>query len=149
MAAKKRGANGHKLLTHKQQRFCEEFLVDGNAAQAAIRAGYSPTCAKQIGAENLTKPDLAAVIAQGRKELTERSEYTAEQTINAIGAIAHDEDEHLGYRLKALELLGKSQGIFVEKHDVKHSGSISDGDPGLQATMDLLKELAAARDSEK
>ena len=47
-----------KMLTAKQERFCEEYIVDNNAAQAAIRAGYSENCAKEIGCENLTKPNI-------------------------------------------------------------------------------------------
>jgi len=43
-------------LTAKQRRFCEEYLIDLNATQAAIRAGYSPKTARFIDNENLTKP---------------------------------------------------------------------------------------------
>ena len=45
-----------KKLTDKQRRFVEEYLVDLNATQAAIRAGYSKRTARQTGAENLSKP---------------------------------------------------------------------------------------------
>lgn len=45
-------------FTNKQRLFCHEYLVDLNATQAAIRSGYSAKTAKQIGFENLTKPDL-------------------------------------------------------------------------------------------
>lgn len=41
-------------LTDKQQRFVEEYMVDSNATQAAIRAGYSPDTANSIASENLT-----------------------------------------------------------------------------------------------
>lgn len=55
-------------LTLKQQRFVEEYLIDLNAMQAAIRAGYSERTAKSIGQENLTKPDTQKAIeeAQGK-----------------------------------------------------------------------------------
>ena len=46
-------------LTEKQRRFCDEYLIDLNATQAAIRAGYSPKTAAAIAAENLTKPKVA------------------------------------------------------------------------------------------
>ena len=55
-------------LTAKQRRFCDEYLIDMNAAQAAIRAGYSKKTAKQIGQENLTKPDLQEYIAERMKQ---------------------------------------------------------------------------------
>lgn len=60
-------------LTAKQKRFCDEYLIDLNATQAAIRAGYSEKTAKQIGNENLTKPDIKEYIenrmAEKEKEL--------------------------------------------------------------------------------
>ena len=51
-------------LTPKQQRFIDEYLIDLNATQAAIRAGYSPRTARQIGQENLSKPVIAAAVAK-------------------------------------------------------------------------------------
>jgi phage terminase small subunit len=55
-------------LTSRQQAFCEEYLIDLNALQAAIRAGYSEKTAKQIGSENLSKPDVAKYIAELKAE---------------------------------------------------------------------------------
>lgn len=60
-------------LTEKQKRFVEEYLIDLNATQAAIRAGYSPNTAKDIGCENLAKPNIRARID---KEIAERSKRT-------------------------------------------------------------------------
>lgn len=57
-------------LNAKQQRFVEEYLIDLNATQAAIRAGYSIKTAKDIGCENLAKPNIQEAIA---KEMAERS----------------------------------------------------------------------------
>ncbi len=48
-----------KKLTPKETAFCEEYIIDFNATQAAIRAGYSKNCAKEIGYENLTKPHIS------------------------------------------------------------------------------------------
>lgn len=60
-------------LTEKQKRFVEEYLIDLNATQAAIRAGYSPNTAKDIGCENLAKPNIRVCID---KEIAERSKRT-------------------------------------------------------------------------
>lgn len=60
------------MLTAKQQRFVEEYLIDLNATQAAIRAGYSEKTANEIGAENLTKPSISEAIAKAKKERTDR-----------------------------------------------------------------------------
>jgi phage terminase small subunit len=53
-----------RALSHKQEKFCVEYLIDFNATQAAIRAEYSPRTAKEIGYENLTKPHLQDRIAE-------------------------------------------------------------------------------------
>lgn len=71
-------------LTDKQQRFCEEYLIDLNATQAAIRAGYSEATARFIGCENLTKPNIRAAIDKRLKELA----LTADETVKLISDIA-------------------------------------------------------------
>lgn len=58
-------------LTHKQQLFIKEYLVDLNATKAAIRAGYSKKTARKIGSENLTKPDIQIEL---RKHISKRSD---------------------------------------------------------------------------
>ncbi|MDG9927426.1 MULTISPECIES: terminase small subunit [unclassified Pseudomonas] len=68
-------------LTGKQQRFVEEYLVDLNATQAAIRAGYSGKTARQQGAENLSKPVIQVAIAEARKDQQERTGITADRVL--------------------------------------------------------------------
>lgn len=70
--------SGKNKLTAKQQRFVEEYLVDNNATQAAIRAGYSEKTAKESGYENLTKPHIAEAIAEKRKKISEKTMLTIE-----------------------------------------------------------------------
>ncbi|GAB3287827.1 terminase small subunit [Parahaliea aestuarii] len=65
-------------LTAKQERFCQEYLVDLNATHAAARAGYSVRTAKQAGAENLSKPVLMARIEQLKAERLERIQFDAD-----------------------------------------------------------------------
>lgn len=65
-------------LTDKQQRFVTEYLVDQNATQAAIRAGYSERTARSVGSENLTKPDIAAAIAKAQTKIAKKVEVTVE-----------------------------------------------------------------------
>jgi phage terminase small subunit len=57
-------------LTAKQARFIEEYVVDFNGTQAAIRAGYSKKCAKSIADHNLSRPEIARAIAKKREELS-------------------------------------------------------------------------------
>lgn len=88
-------------MTPKQQRFVEEYLKDLNATQAAIRAGYSENTARKIGQENLTKPDIAAAVAEAKQERSERTQIDADWLLRhlgeeAIADVADLYDEHTG-----------------------------------------------------
>ena len=75
-------------LTDKQKMFCREYLVDLNATQAAIRAGYSQKTARSIAQENLTKPDIGEYIQQLMKERSDRTNVTADKVIQEIAKMA-------------------------------------------------------------
>lgn len=129
-------------LTPKQQRFVEEYLIDLNATQSAIRAGYSERTAKSIGQENLTKPDIQKAIQEAQSKLTERTEITQDYVLTNIKKVIERcmQQEAVQARdgspllvegpegdlaclfefketgaLKGLELLGKHLGMFKEK----------------------------------
>jgi phage terminase small subunit len=74
-------------LTAKMIRFAEEYIVDLNATQAAIRAGYSERTAKSIGQENLTKPDLQEYIQNLMDERSKRTEITADMVLKEYAKI--------------------------------------------------------------
>jgi len=75
-------------LTPKQERFALEWLVDFNATQAAIRAGYSPRTANEQGAALLAKPSIHALVQRKRQQLMHRTELTAERIIEEYRRIA-------------------------------------------------------------
>ena len=75
-------------MTKKQKRFVEEYLIDLNATQAAIRAGYSPDTAKSIGSENLTKPDIQARIAKAMAERSRRTGVNADRVLMELAKVA-------------------------------------------------------------
>lgn len=75
-------------LTAKQQLFVKEYLVDLNATQAAIRAGYSAKTAEAIGHENLRKPKIAEAIEAARNKRAERTEITADMVLQRWWDIA-------------------------------------------------------------
>lgn len=75
-------------LTKKQKRFVEEYLIDLNATQAAIRAGYSVDAAKEIGCENLTKPNIATEISKALAERSRRTGINQDRVINELAKIA-------------------------------------------------------------
>lgn len=128
-----------KKLTPKQELFCKEYLVDLNATQAAIRAGYSEKTAKEIGCENLTKPNIQNYVQELIGERSERVEITAENVLKDIvetRKAAADSDK-LSERLKANELLGRHLKMFTDKVD--HGGDIN---------ISVTKRVHSARDND-
>lgn len=74
-------------LTDKQRRFVDEYLVDLNATQAAIRAGYSEKTAYSIGNENLSKPDIAEAIQAAQAERSKRTDITQDMVLRELAKI--------------------------------------------------------------
>lgn len=75
-------------MTAKQKRFIEEYLIDLNATQAAIRAGYSAESARQIGSENLAKPDIRARIDEAMAERSRRTGLNQDRILMELAKIA-------------------------------------------------------------
>ena len=143
-------------MTAKQKRFCNEYLIDLNATQAAIRAGYSKKAARQMGADNMAKPYIKAYIAERMAEkekeliasqdevlryLTSVMRGQSESEVVAVEFIgdgvsqavkvrkAPDEKE----RLKASELLGKRYNLFSDKVNIEGAVPVViSGDDGLE-----------------
>lgn len=108
------------MLTNKQAMFVKEYMVDLNATQAAIRAGYSEKTAGQMGDENLKKPQIADAIKEAMQQRAEKVSLTAEnvlQSILDIRAIAV-QGEKLNEALRANELLGKHLKLFTDKTEL-------------------------------
>lgn len=78
-----------KKLTPKQDRFCREYVIDLNATQAAIRAGYSKKTAGAVGFENLKKPEIAARIAEAVNEANKKVGLSADRVFAELSAIGH------------------------------------------------------------
>lgn len=74
-------------MTKKQKLFAEEYLIDLNATQAAIRAGYSPNTAKSIGCENLTKPDIRTYIEKAMAERSKRTGINQDRVLQELAKI--------------------------------------------------------------
>jgi len=127
-------------LTAKQEVFCREYLIDLNATQAAVRAGYSVKTAKETGYENLTKPHISSFIQQAMAERSESTGITADYVLNGIkeltDTLSAGEDPKAAY--KGYELLGKHLALFSDKID--HTSS-----DGSMASDGLTKEDRQAR----
>lgn len=125
-------------LTAKQQRFCDEYLIDLNATQAAIRAGYSKKTARVIGQQNLLKPAVKEYIQQRMDEKEKELIADQNEVLKYLTSVIRGQSrssvvvvENIGdymsearemekapdekERLKAAELLGKAHGIFTDK----------------------------------
>lgn len=77
-----------RKLNAKQQRFVDEYLIDLNATQAAIRAGYSPKTATAIASENLSKPNISAAIACAMAERSKRTGITQDRVLEELAKVA-------------------------------------------------------------
>lgn len=119
-------------LTPKQEAFVREYLIDLNATQAAIRAGYSEKTASAIGHENLYKPEIASAIAAAQAQRAKRVELDADYVLSGIkklverciqaepvkdnqGQLTGEYKFEPNAALKGYELLGKHLAIFKEK----------------------------------
>ena len=124
-------------LTAKQQRFCDEYLIDANATAAAIRAGYSAKTAAAIGAENLIKPNIKNYIAKRMAEKESQLIADQDEVLKYLTSVLRGESKSeeivVDYmseartmkkapsekdRLKAAELLGKRYNLFSDKMKV-------------------------------
>ncbi len=108
-------------LTNKQQAFVDEYLVDLNATQAAIRAGYSENSAMQQGHQLLEKTLVHAAIQENMDKRSAETEITAAQVLEKIKVIAFAGPKSKvtdANKLRGLELLGKHLAMFTERHIV-------------------------------
>jgi len=77
-----------KKLTDKQEMFCKEYMVDFNATQAAIRAGYSENTAYSIAEQNLRKLEIQERLSELKDKRSNKIELTAERVIQEIKTLA-------------------------------------------------------------
>jgi phage terminase small subunit len=126
-----------KALNPKQSRFVAEYLIDLNATQAAIRAGYSERTAYSIGPENLKKPEIAAAIAEGQAKRAGIVEITAEKVLRDLESARHNAMATMewGPAIRACELQGKHIGMFSDK--IAHVGGGPD-DPPIVTRIELV-----------
>ena len=117
-------------LTDKQKRFCEEYLIDLNATQAAIRAGYSPKTAEQTASRLLRNVKVQEYIAKRQKELSRSTEITQERVIKELALIAFSNNADYAH-------------VVEKKMQVEAGGALVDGNPVMYRTVEpvLTEEL--------
>jgi len=106
------------FITPKQRRFVDEFQIDSNATQAAVRAGYSAKTAKSQGQRLLTNADVAAAIQVAQIEVSLRTKVTVDDVVTGLLAEAEGKDDSTaGSRVAAWSHLGKHLGM--DRRDIK------------------------------
>lgn len=128
-------------LTEKQERFCDEYLIDLNATQAAIRAGYSGKNARNIASENLAKPNIKKYIEDRMAQKATKLIADQDEVLKYLTGVMRNEeseevvivegtgdgcsearvikkDASIKDRVKAAELLGKRYSLFTDKVDL-------------------------------
>jgi len=110
-------ADTEQPLTLRQEKFIRFYLETGNGAEAARQAGYSPHTARVIAYENLLKPYIKQAIATKRTELMQDSETKIAQYLSMLEAESTSADQSSS-RIRALELLLKANGAFIERSEV-------------------------------
>ncbi|MBR2499795.1 MAG: terminase small subunit, partial [Clostridia bacterium] len=108
-------------LTDKQKRFCQEYIIDFNATQAAIRAGYSEKTAYSIGDENLRKPEIKNYIEELKTELKKQTDIKLDNIIEEACKIGFADIDMSKVRpadkIKALETIAHLLGLDEQKKD--------------------------------
>ena len=114
-----------KLLTPKKQAFVREYLVDLNATQAAIRAGYSAKTARSQGQRLLTNADIQSHLEAAMQVRADRVEVTADQVLAKLWLEAQRQGKGASHaaRIRALELVGRHVGLkFTEGLELSGPG---------------------------
>lgn len=111
-------------LTIKQQRFADEYIISGNATEAARKAGYSKRTARAMGAENLTKPNIKKYIEERTAEIQNAKIATMIEIRELWTGILRNQDERTSDRLKASELMARTEGAFLDRQEIVMQGEM-------------------------
>lgn len=134
-------------MTGKQRRFCDEYLIDQNGTQAAIRAGYSKKTARQIADQLLSKLDIRSYIDDQLEKMHDKTIADAEEVLRYLTSVVRGESESEIVvveatgdglseaknvkkapdekdKLKAAELLGKRYGLYSDKVNLTGTGTV-------------------------
>ena len=132
-------------LTDKQEMFCREYLIDLNATQAAIRAGYSEKTARASGCENLTKPDIQNRIAELKAERNEQvnvdASYVLKRLIEIDQMDAADilDDEGNMLPVSSWPKVWRTSLSGMDINRLKMAGKSDDDDSEFETTIQKIK----------
>ena len=109
-------------VNDKRRAFVREYLIDLNATQAAIRAGYSNRSAYSQGQRLLKDAEIQQAVRTAKEERAHDTGLSAQMVLQGLRGIAEGEASDSA-RVRAYELLGKHLGMFTER--VEHSGGLA------------------------
>ena len=134
------------MLTEKQKRFVEEYLIDMNGARAARAAGYSESAARETASRLLKTPEVAQAIRKARESLSERTEITQDWVLQRWAAIA-DVDKRAFFddagRLRPVSEWTREMALAVDGLDVTET----EGEIAVKISKLKLSSSKAALDS--
>ena len=137
-----KGVSGISKLTQKQRRFVDEYIISGNATQAAIKAGYSKRSAQQTGTENLLKPVIKAELDRRNAEIKSAKTADMQEVMEYLASVMRGEQTEsvatakgiydnvpvsAKDRIKAAELIGKRHGAWTDKKEISGNMNIDIG----------------------
>lgn len=129
-------------MTEKQKRFCTEYLIDCNATQSAIRAGYSKKTAYSVGQRMLKNVEVKKYIDEQFEKLKNDNIADTQEIMEYLTSVMRGEQKEqvalmyygkqileeksasIKERLKAAELLGKRYGLFADRLEVESSAIV-------------------------
>ena len=126
-------------MTHRQELFIQEYIKTGNATSSAIKAGYSKRTARSIGQENLTKPYIRKRIEELSQKIACNNIMTAKERQEYLTKLINSEDVKVSDKLKALDILNKMTGEYIQKVEV--NGELKTEDPFKNLTTEELKKI--------
>ena len=145
-----------RKVTHRQQAFAREFLVDHNGTQAAIRAGYSKKGAHVEASKNLKNPKVQAELAKLAAPIKERAEFSAVELLNRVRAVAFGDIRELfkpspgnthGSTFKDMRELDAHQQLLVRNYEKRKDGTVHVTlENRLRAMELLMKHLGLLND---
>lgn len=147
-------------LTPKQQRFVEEYLVDLNATQSAIRAGYSARTADQQGSRLLANVKIAAALAAARQRQSERTEITADMVLAELAKVGFANLAHVtNWGVKEIAIGFSDDGKKLRPEDIGDAAVVQyveapfvtpvDRDAIPEAIRGAVSEVALTKDGFK
>lgn len=134
-------------LTDKQERFCQEYIIDLNATQAAIRAGYSAKTAHVTGFQNLEKPNIQARLRQIQRKQSERTEVTQDDVIQELARLAFSnigdfmEWDESSIRFTTSDKLSRAQKAAIQTIKAKQVTIFNKETKNSETTLDLEIKL--------